>query len=675
MEKISLKPIAHELLFKTDEPNAQFDVVSYQGSSNQEKALGSLFIVSNVSYEGEDLGYVINLLSSLARREYYSEVAVRGQDPRKAFEGTLHKLNDVLKDFFASKTFSLNVGLAAISGGKIFISRLGKFKVGLARNGEYIDVLNNVALFHRSTENEQQFSNIISGTLFPGDNIFAYYPARCLTSRERAIQASLLRDTASDFGSKLSLIAQTANNFNCCGVHINIEEIKEIPVESLPRYSAKKATPPTPTKGLDKSMINELNTSATLAATPASSEPIFITREKETQADDSIETEPERKLSDPKVIAAELSLTRRNGVFSTTRRAIGILASFGSLTSNARIRYFMIAAAVIVVPLLTFAIIRSTGNDDVKAALRTVTGNMKQAQSKIAENDTRGARAILQDSLAQLSSFNNKQINVVKNQIAVTLNEVDHTNASVRPALIHEFAALLEGTQLTGLVFLDTSAVGITSAGELLQASGTIGTKLASVRLPVAFAFGGSYIAAYDNVKSLSVYSQKTKQVAVNTLKNAEPASLAAMYEDSLYVLSGSHVYKFTDAALGGSPRILWNKDVLPDNALSLAIDGNIYFLTKDGKLLTYFKGKKKAEFDLSLNPSEKAQLLTTKDGRYLYLVDPVARKVFSFEKENGSLSVSYPLDTVGTIAAGMLTGDGTLFILSGDNKVWQLKL
>src|SRR3989344_1756801 len=91
MEKITLKPVAQELLYRSGEPNTYFDVLSYEGSNNQERGLGSLYLVGYVKYEQEDLGYIVSLLSSIARREYYSDEAIRGQDSRQSFENTLKK--------------------------------------------------------------------------------------------------------------------------------------------------------------------------------------------------------------------------------------------------------------------------------------------------------------------------------------------------------------------------------------------------------------------------------------------------------------------------------------------------------------------------------------------------------------------------------------------------------
>src|SRR3989344_504919 len=194
MEKITLKPIARELLYKADEANTHFDVLTYTGTTAQEKQLGSLYLIGHAKYEEEDLGYVVSLISSLAKREYYSGESIKNQNPKTAFENSLKKLNEVLEDFFKNKSLALNVGIAAIVGDQIYISKLGKFKVGLARGDQYIDVLNNIELFQKSPEAEQQFSNIISGKLQPGDKIFAYYPARAITSRERSLQGVLLKE-------------------------------------------------------------------------------------------------------------------------------------------------------------------------------------------------------------------------------------------------------------------------------------------------------------------------------------------------------------------------------------------------------------------------------------------------------------------------------------------------
>ena len=135
MEKITLKPIAKELLFKSDDLNTHVDVLTYGGSSNQEKALGTLFLIGHIKFEEEDLGYVISLISSLAKREYYAHPHLT---PKEAFAGTLRKVNEAVEDFFKNEDLQLSVGIFALAHEQIYISRLGKFKIILARDGKNI---------------------------------------------------------------------------------------------------------------------------------------------------------------------------------------------------------------------------------------------------------------------------------------------------------------------------------------------------------------------------------------------------------------------------------------------------------------------------------------------------------------------------------------------------------
>ena len=230
MEKITLKPSIKELLYKNGEDNVHFDVLSYQGASGQEKMLGSLFVLGHIKYSEENLAYAVSLISSLAKREYYSERSFQEQNAKSAFERTLKKLNEVLDDFFQNKNFKLDIGLAAISGENIYISRLGKFKIALARDGKYIDILNNIELFSKDAEGEKQFSNIISGKIQSNDKIFAYLPFRAITSREKQLNSIFVKENQEEFSQKIAHLAANANNFSCCGVHMDIREIKEIPI-------------------------------------------------------------------------------------------------------------------------------------------------------------------------------------------------------------------------------------------------------------------------------------------------------------------------------------------------------------------------------------------------------------------------------------------------------------
>ncbi|MEK7615986.1 MAG: hypothetical protein AAB420_02140 [Patescibacteria group bacterium] len=588
MEKITLKPVVKELLYKTDEVNTHVDVLSYSGTTTQEKTLGSLYLIGHVKYDEEDLGYVISLVSSLAKREYYSEQALKSQDPKKSFEGTLKKLNEILQDFFKNKSFALNLGLAAIAGDQLYISKLGKFKVGLARNGEHIDVLNNIALFQKSAEDEQQFSNIISGKLQPGDKLFAYYPARPITSREKMLQTMLVKEPQEQFLEKISQLAEHLDTFTCCGVHIAIEQIKEIPLD--------------------------VPATATLASQPGGPTADSVSGGRTAQVSEK-----------PRVIAAELSVSKKGNVISSLSNVAGKLKSMDRLPIHSRFKGFIIIALVVFIPLLSIVLIRSGGDaKGLKAAYANGAENLKSIHAKLAQNDTQEARSLIQQTLAQIQPFESEKISELRKELEKSMDSVDHVSSLVPKEV---------GTaEATGIVL------------------------------------------AFENNTPSVVYNRSevlTVKDKTYTLQDPVTATDATLYEGNLYTLAGNNLYKYADALAGGTKRSDWGT---PEGvAQSIAVDGNLFVLTNGGKVETYFKGKKESEFDPSLPVNEQNQIVTSKDATLIYLANPVTKRLYALDKTNGSLQTTYKLDNIGELKDITVSADGSIWLLSKDYKVWQL--
>lgn len=616
MEKITLKPIPKELLFKTEEDNTYFDVSSYHGASGQERALGSLFLVGHVTYGEEDLGYVISLISSLAKREYYSETALKSQDPKRAFEQTLKKLNEVLEDFFKNKTFNLSLGLTAIAGDQIYISKLGKFKVGLARSGDYIDVLNNVALFHKSEEDEQEFSNIISGKLQPGDKLFAYYPARAITSREKSLQSVFIKENQDFFGEKIAQLADTSETFSCCGLHIAMEQIKEIPLQSMPSYQTATPEPV-----------------ATLAAEPT---PISAPVPQVAHVDQTLANKP-------RVIAAELSVAKKDNAFSKMATAASSLRGLDRMPPHRKFRMFVIIAAIVLIPLIIFAVIKGTGeSSEVKAAYKSAIESLTQAKARIAENKIRDARALLLEGLAKTDALPGKNIEMVRTDLQASLRDIDKVSSAIP-------------TKIGALSAKQTEQVK--EATKVLKLRGTVATVW------------------YNGAEHLTVANQATEESETYALKDPVTAIDAALYESNLYTLLGNHIYKYSDALKGSTKRTDWGSDASADTLVAIAVDGNLYALTEKGDLVTYFKGEKKAQVTLPLSHIDDPQLTISTDGTSIYLTDRGAKRLMVLAIADGSLRATYKLDVVGEIKNTAINDDGSVWILAKDGSIWQLVL
>src|SRR3989344_2181462 len=220
MERVYTKPAAQEILIKGAAQEGHSDTFIYDYENDDDRrGLGNLFVLGNISggedSNGNDLAYATNLVASLAKREYYSN---SGISPRDAFTNALRKVNDVVDEFFTKKEAKINIGVFAIAGDQVYISKLGKFKVILSRAGKNIDILNNIELFKKEHVEEKEFSSGISGKLCLDDRLFAFYPNRSITAREKIA---------------------------CTAMYINMREVKESAVKARPQPRELDAPPAT----------------------------------------------------------------------------------------------------------------------------------------------------------------------------------------------------------------------------------------------------------------------------------------------------------------------------------------------------------------------------------------------------------------------------------------------
>lgn len=662
MEKITLKPTVKELIYKSGEENVHFDVLSYQGTSAQEKMLGSFFVLGHIKYAEENMAYTVSLISSLAKREYYSEASLREQNAKSAFEHTLKKLNEVLDDFFQNKNFKLNIGLAVISGENIYISCLGKFKIALARGGKYIDILNNVELFSKDSEGEKQFSNIISGKIQPDDKIFAYFPSRSITVREKQLNDIFVKENQDGFSQKIAHLAANATNFSCCGVHIDIKQIKEIPIEKI-SLAAQTQSP----AAKDKIRLN-------------------VQEEEKTQEQDIATHAPEMNTEkeQSRIIPAEFLVSKRSTVFTMLAGCFQKLASMGRWNTRARRHIFFLISAVILIPILAFVLLKTGSSGADKNIIRQASENLKLAQSRITQNNLKDARSLLQASLANLGVFSNKKAEDAKRQLNQTLDGIDRVSDK-QPTLFADPTASNKDfkanfiTALQDHVYtVDTNGmIFVISPNEISQLSQTkTNPQFTPTPLGVwGFVFSDLYfISVFNSSDTFSAYDLKTAKTNTYSLKEPAQATDAVLYESNLYTLSGNTIYKYTDATTGRTKRTVWVSDSASGNLTAITADGNIYALSSDGKLIKYFKGKKTGELDLQVIPASGSRLFTYKGSAFIYLADKTNKKVYVFDKETGSLKTAYKLDHAGAIQDILISPAGSAWILSADNKIWVIK-
>jgi len=632
MDKIFIKPTSKEILIKDSAKEGYLDIYSYDYNTDAERRkLGSLYIIGNVSQDGTeapadedtDIAYMVNLVASLAKREYYSKPDIPAKE---AFSSTLQKINEIVEEFFKTKATRVNIGIFALAGEDILISKLGKFKILLSRDNEAIDVLNNISLFNKEHLDEKEFSNIISGKVQSGDKILAFYPSRFITSREKTIKDNFLKLSWTDFMDKINTIrnAKTAHAA-CAALYIDINKSKEPAVSPAPQ--PKELKKKAPLMSPDAQLISadsetDRKTSTAIELDKAELPPADV-HSKEVRPEFS-KPEPEPEI--PKIIPSEFSSAKKENIFeklismfkSWKRRD----SSFGRIGAVSWTTKFKKQAVVVLPALVLIAglgwlaksyVFVSAEQKEARRVAEEVKENIKLAENKMEASDPAGARMLLMSSL-----LNSALSSDAKEKMASLLDKADNA-VLANPVMVESLPDEIE--------------------------------------------------------KKIEQFTLLDGNIKANKYGLSSPVISFDVYQDNLYILSGGKIFKVIDAAKGSETTLPWLKDNVSasNESVALAVDGNVFVLNKSGAIAKYYRGDKVYEKETSVY-SEKSSLLTAKDIPNLYIVNEELGRIYAIDKESGSVIKVLKLGNTQPFTASWVDSAGVLYLGSSDGKIWKVE-
>ncbi len=669
VEKIFLKPTFQEILLKSSSPDEHTDIFSYEAENDElARKLGSIFIIGHVQHTTDDLAYAINLIAALTKREYYNSAEVTAKE---AFATTLKKINEVVEEFFEKKGIALNIGIFAIANEQLLISKLGKFKIILGRDNKNIDVFNNIQFFSKEPSQEIQFSSIISGQIKDTDRIFAFYPAKTVVTREKKLKSDFLKLNRDDFIDKLKSLknGKGKNNFACTALYIDLNNVKEI-----------AAAPQIQPQELKKASLASTKKSRRSVGDVASA------LEQEQTAVKSSQTNAHSKLAriptpeareefqeTPRIIPTEFSMGRKNTLFSKIKGNIR-LSNF-TPRKTAVISLVVIALVVSGVWTVRNIFSRNPQVQQADAAVEEATNALKLARTKVTQNDITGARALLLSSISSLANKTQSgKATEIQNQLLQALDELDQAKDAQLSLILDVPSDMGQATLLTarasGLAFFSSTAdkefvVRISSSS--IESAAEIKNMKPSRLLTGKQAL---LLIDAEQGKIARIRAEEVKTAALDFTQILH----SALYEDNLYTLTANDIQKIIDATKDNTKVTAWLKDTaLPSDSLFIAVDGNVYVLGKSGYITTYFRGDKTAEFSTSLSPAPDNIFLTTADGESLYLADKVTGRIYLINKKSGNITRTLKVGNNKTIIDVAVAPNGTIYILTKDNKIWRV--
>lgn len=171
-----IKANIREVVFSSEEGKSFCDIFVYEPENVDEQALGNLYIIGEIVDFSENSSYLVNLLASIIKKEFYSNTK---RSTMESLEASLHKANSALSDLAEQGNVdwigNLNMTCGTYKNGELHLSQTGKGKTMLVRDGQITDI-------GKNTTNEEKshpfktFTNIASGELENGDLVLFITP-------------------------------------------------------------------------------------------------------------------------------------------------------------------------------------------------------------------------------------------------------------------------------------------------------------------------------------------------------------------------------------------------------------------------------------------------------------------------------------------------------------------
>lgn len=245
MDNLNKKEIGlnvKEIVFINSEEEKSFcDIFIYEPENIEEQALGNLYVIGEVLNFPENSSYLLNLLASIIKKEFYSKTK---RSTIESLETSLNKANSTLSDFVergnTGLVGNLNMACGVYNNGTFHLSQVGKIKTILIRNRQITDIGKNINK-EKKPSPFRTFANIVSGELEINDFVLVATPEFFnIFSLERLKQLSSL--AFEDMVDNLRDSVEKEEGINMVSALIMQTEEKKIKKDKLQRVEIKTAT-------------------------------------------------------------------------------------------------------------------------------------------------------------------------------------------------------------------------------------------------------------------------------------------------------------------------------------------------------------------------------------------------------------------------------------------------
>ena len=369
-----------------------------------------------------------------------------------------------------------------------------------------------------------------------------------------------------------------------------------------------------------------------------------------------------------------------------------------------RPRKILLLLSIIFIVLFAQSIMHQGSKREEEKSLLEYETKIDDAAKKIDESkaallykNEEGARAFLIEaqtilaSIPETISVYQEKVEPKKKEIQTQLNEINHIrNFDNEAQVVADFSSINANLSLGALMvlqdkFLVTDATNGTMYTakedenpeifvENSETQDAIKTMTKNNDVLMGFTQGAA-------LKNIDLEKKTLTDVQVEFSTSEKQASDLNFYGGRLYVLDAekNQIQKHIKTASGFGKGENWISDTNVDirDAVSIAIDGAIYVLKKDGTIIKLFAGNKDPEFkQFAMEPkfSEARKITTLEEGKNIYILDGKNRRIVILTKE-GQLVGQYISERFTDIRDFAISNDEKILYFLNNVQLYRVSI
>jgi len=669
-----------ELIFDVKEPTVYCESFVYEPSNVEEERLGHLFMIGRIRNVSETSFYLINLLASRIKREYYSNYH---RSMEVATESALKEGNKLLKENEERINWlgNLDFLVAAVSQKRIYFTLLGKMRAFIVRGEEFIDIVKNLIL---EKDVLFPFSTILQGAIkkddvliFSTSNIFSKEKLLKFGKDLFPIEEKKISKIIESEDSGTALIVETGKE---AGVieRISREKEKKGFLETLPKFSFSKREKFFPSfkgkikEGLNKpyTKLNQIYNLARKKISAFSSKISSLSKPTQPKKEEfpfpRITVEKASLPGKPKFdfIALKKEREKRKILFGGALLLILILIGFGFYQHKKNIE-----------------------NAVLGEIIKTIEQKTREGENSLIYGDKEKAISYFVESLELLNSIENPgplkgEIDNLRKDIEDNINKILERKVLSGIQPLFEIKEGLEKFSPQGILFAKDN-IYLFSPDSLLVYQWNISEKKGFFTEQREKVLGGTvlnkkpfFLIAPTSV----VITEKEKILPIDFPYEEISVWELDNFLNYFYIFDkdkGEIIKYSVSQDKISSPNLWLEERGAAKGAVSIAIDGSVYLASPSGEIKKFSAGTLKAK----ISPTETypkikgvTKIFTSKDNQYLYLIEPAEKRVIILDKK-GKIIAEYQSKEFKDLKDIWVTsGDKTIYLLS-ENKVFKIDL